>query len=39
MIKAFAFDLFATLVDTASISKVFTEIGVELNDPKLFAEI
>jgi 2-haloacid dehalogenase len=39
MIKAFAFDLFGTLVDTASISKVFPEIGVKLNDPKLFAEI
>ena len=39
MIKAFAFDLFGTLVDTVSISKVFTEIGVELNDPRLFAEI
>ena len=39
MIKAFAFDLFGTLVDIASISKVFPEIGVKLNDPKLFAEI
>lgn len=39
MTKAFAFDLFGTLVDTASISKVFPEIGVKLNDPKLFAEI
>ena len=38
-IKAFAFDLFGTLVDTASISKVFPGIGVKLNDPKLFAEI
>ena len=39
MIKAFAFDLFGTLVDIASISKVFLEIGVKLNDPKPFAEI
>ena len=39
MIKAFAFDLFGTLVDVDSISKVFPEIGVKLNDPKLFAEI
>ena len=39
MIKAFVFDLFGTLVDTASISKVFPEIGIKLNDPKLFAEI
>jgi 2-haloacid dehalogenase len=39
MIKAFAFDLFGTLIDVASISKVFTEIGVELNNSKLFAEI
>jgi 2-haloacid dehalogenase len=39
MIKAFAFDLFGTHIDTASISKVFPEIGVKLNDPKLFAEI
>ena len=39
MIKAFAFDLFGTLVDIDSISKVFPEIGVKLNDPKLFAEI
>ena len=39
MIKAFAFDVFGTLVDTASISKVFLEIGIKLNDPKLFAEI
>ena len=39
MIKAFVFDVFGTLVDTASISKVFPEIGIKLNDPKLFAEI
>jgi 2-haloacid dehalogenase len=39
MIKVFAFDLFGTLVDITSISKVFPEIGVKLNDPKLFAEI
>ena len=39
MNKAFAFDLFGTLVDIASISKVFLEIGVKLNDPKLFVEI
>jgi hypothetical protein len=31
--------LYGTLVDTASISKVFPEIGVKLNDPRLFAEI
>jgi 2-haloacid dehalogenase len=39
MIKAFAFDVFGTLVDIASISKVFPEFGIKLNDPKLFAEI
>ena len=39
MIKAFSFDLFETLVDIASIAKVFREVGVELNDPRLFAEI
>jgi 2-haloacid dehalogenase len=39
MIKAFAFDLFGTLVDIASISKVYAEIGFKLNDPELFAEI
>jgi 2-haloacid dehalogenase len=39
MIRAFSFDLFGTLVDIASIAKVFIEIGVELKDPKLFAEI
>jgi 2-haloacid dehalogenase len=39
MIKAFAFDLFGTLVDTASIFQIFPEIGIKLNDPKLFAEI
>jgi 2-haloacid dehalogenase len=39
MTKAFAFDLFGTLVDNASISKIFREIGVKLDDPKLFAEI
>jgi 2-haloacid dehalogenase len=39
MIKAFAFDLFGTLVDNASISKIFREIGVKLDDPKLFSEI
>ena len=38
-IKAFAFDVFGTLVDLASISKVFPEFGIKLNDPKLFAEI
>jgi FMN phosphatase YigB (HAD superfamily) len=32
MIKAFAFDLFGTLVDNASISKIFREIGVKLDD-------
>ena len=39
MIKVFAFDLFGTLVDIVSISKVFLEIGIKLNDPNLFAEI
>jgi 2-haloacid dehalogenase len=39
MIKAFAFDVFGTIVDTASISKVFSKIGIKLNDSKLFAEI
>jgi hypothetical protein len=33
MIKVFAFNLFGTLVDITSISKVFPEIGVKLNDP------
>src|SRR5688500_10061343 len=39
MIKAFAFDVFVTLMDTASISKVFPEIGIKLKYTKLFAEI
>lgn len=39
MIKAFAFDVFGTLVDTASIFNVFVKIGVKLDDPKLFSEI
>ena len=39
MIDAFAFDVFGTLVDIASIYKVFPEIGIQLKDPKLFAEI
>jgi 2-haloacid dehalogenase len=39
MNHAFAFDVFGTLVETASISKVFPEIGVKLNDPRLFAEV
>jgi 2-haloacid dehalogenase len=39
MIKAFAFDLFGTLVDISSISKVFPQIGIKLSDSKLFVEI
>ena len=39
MIKAFTFDVFGTIVDIASISKVFSKIGIKLNDSKLFAEI
>lgn len=37
MIKALAFDLFGTLIDTASISKVFPDLNIRV-DPKSFIE-
>lgn len=37
MIKALAFDLFGTLIDNASISKVFPELDIKV-DPKSFLE-
>ena len=37
MIKALAFDLFGTLIDNASISKVFLELDMQV-DPKSFIE-
>lgn len=39
MIKAFAFDLFGTLVDLRSVSKVFSEINIKINNLMLFTEI
>jgi 2-haloacid dehalogenase len=39
MIKAFAFDLFGTLVNIGSISKVFCELNIKINEPMLFTEI
>jgi hypothetical protein len=39
MIKAFAFNLFGTLVNLGSISKVFPEINIKVDDTKLFTEI
>jgi 2-haloacid dehalogenase len=39
MIKGFAFDLFGTLVDLMSISKVFPNINIKINNLKLFTEI
>jgi 2-haloacid dehalogenase len=39
MIKAFAFDLFGTLVNIGSISKVFRELNIKINEPMLFTEI
>lgn len=39
MIKAFAFDLFGTLVNIRSISKVFPELNIKIDEPMLFTEI
>jgi 2-haloacid dehalogenase len=39
MIKAFAFDLFGTLVNIGSICKVFPELNIKINEPMLFLEI
>src|SRR5918995_1948236 len=39
MIKAFAFDLFGTLVDLGSVSKVFSKVNIKIDNPKLFTEI
>jgi 2-haloacid dehalogenase len=39
MIKAFAFDLFGTLVNIGSISKVFPELNIKIDEPILFTEI
>jgi FMN phosphatase YigB (HAD superfamily) len=39
MIKAFAFDLFGTLVDLRSISKVFSKVNIKINNLMLFTEI
>jgi 2-haloacid dehalogenase len=39
MIKAFAFDLFGTLVNIRSISKVLPELNINIDEPMLFTEI
>jgi 2-haloacid dehalogenase len=39
MIKAFAFDLYGTLVNIGSISKVFPELNIKIDEPMLFTEI
>jgi len=39
MTKAFAFDLFGTLVDLGSVSKVFSKLNIKIDNPKLFTEI
>ena len=39
MMKAFAFDLFGTLVNLGSISKVFAELNIKIDNFKLFTEI
>ena len=39
MIKAFAFDLFGTLVDLRSVSKVFSKVNIKINNLMLFTEI
>ena len=39
MIKAFAFDLFGTLVNIGSIPKVFPELNIKIDEPLLFTEI
>ena len=37
-VKAFAFDLFGTIVDITSISKVLSELNIVKDDPKPFIE-
>jgi 2-haloacid dehalogenase len=39
MIKAFAFDLFGTLVNNGSIFKAFPELNIRIDKPMLFTEI
>jgi 2-haloacid dehalogenase len=39
MTKAFAFDLFGTLVDLGSVSKVFSKVNIKIDNPKLFTEV
>jgi 2-haloacid dehalogenase len=39
MIKAFAFDLFGTLVDLMTVSKVFSKVNIKINNLKLFTEM
>jgi 2-haloacid dehalogenase len=39
MIKAFAFDLFGTLVNIGSIFKAFPELDIKIDEPMLFTEI
>jgi 2-haloacid dehalogenase len=39
MIKAFAFDLFGTLVNVGSIFKAFPELNIKIDEPMLFTEI
>jgi 2-haloacid dehalogenase len=39
MIDAFAFDLFGTLVNLESVSKVFSELNIKIDNFKVFAEI
>jgi 2-haloacid dehalogenase len=35
----FAFDLFGTLVDLGSVSKVFSKVNIKIDNPKLFTEV
>ena len=39
MIKAFAFDLFGTLVNIGSVFKAFPELDIKIDEPMLFTEI
>ena len=39
MIKAFAFDLFGTLVNIGSIFKAFPELNIKIDEPMLFTQI
>jgi hypothetical protein len=39
MIKAFAFDIFGTLVDLMSVSKVFSKVNIKINNLELFTEM